>query len=91
MKKSSLRTLQMIAAFSMVSQPFDQIPTTINIRSKEKPVPKGAKRYLFNTNGEFSTETMLKSEVVFKCIAISDERAIKKYNKWKTKNKNNDL
>jgi hypothetical protein len=51
---------------------------------KEKPVPKGAKTYWFNEQGEFSTDHMLKTDCVFKCVAINDKSAIKKFKRWKT-------
>lgn len=43
--------------------------------------PKGTKEYFFNQYGEFSTESMLKSEVVFKCRASNDKNAVRKFNK----------
>ncbi len=48
-------------------------------------VPKGAKEYFFNEFGEFSTESMLKSETVFICWAINDKNAIRKFNKRNNK------
>lgn len=46
--------------------------------------PIGTKEYFFNQYGDFSTESMLKSEVVFKCWASNDKNAIRKFNKWNT-------
>jgi hypothetical protein len=43
--------------------------------------PKGTKEYFFNQYGDFSTESMLKSEVVFKCWASNDKNAVRKFNK----------
>ena len=60
---------------------YDPINPTIKLL-KEKPAPKGAKQYFFNSQGEFSTEQMLKEECVFKCVAINDKSAIKKFQKW---------
>lgn len=53
---------------------------------KEPPVPKGAKTYWFDEQGNFSSEQMRKDEVVFICIAINNKNAIKKYDRWKKKN-----
>jgi len=44
-------------------------------------LPKGAKEYFFNSDGEFSTKRILKSECIFKCIAINDKNALRKFNK----------
>ena len=49
---------------------------------KQKRPPKGAKEYWFNAAGEYSHETMRKTDVVFSCYAINDKNAVKKYNKW---------
>lgn len=48
----------------------------------EPKLPKGTREYFFNNVGEFSTESMLKSETVFKCCAINDKNAVKKFNRW---------
>jgi hypothetical protein len=53
--------------------------------SKEPQPPKGTKEYFFNSVGEFSTEQMLKTETVFKCFAINDKNAIRKFNAYKSK------
>jgi hypothetical protein len=50
-------------------------------KAHDKPTPKGAKEYWFNDRGEFSSERMLKSDVVFSCIAINDKSAKKKFEK----------
>ena len=49
----------------------------------EPHIPAGAKQYFFNIQGEFSTERMLRSEMVFNCVSINDKNAIRKFNKWK--------
>ena len=46
---------------------------------KEPTPPSGSKEYFFNIDGEFSTEKMLRTEVVFKCYAINDKNAIRKF------------
>jgi hypothetical protein len=38
---------------------------------------KGCKEYFFNKEGKFST---IESEIVFKCVAVNDKSAIKKFN-----------
>ena len=52
---------------------------------KELPPPKGTKEYFFNGVGEFSTEKMLKTETIFKCYAINDKNAIRKFKGWQNK------
>jgi hypothetical protein len=50
----------------------------IDFTPKKSPIPKGCKEYSFNQDGNFTT---IESEIVFKCIAISEKSAIKKYNR----------
>lgn len=48
----------------------------------EPPIPKGCKEYAFDIHGEFSKDgypKMLRVDVVFKCIAINDKSAIRKF------------
>jgi hypothetical protein len=75
-----------VAAFSEENKKFTEdynpIEPVIHL-PKEKPIPKGAKEYFFNAQGEFSTERMLKTETVFKCVAISEKSATKKFERWK--------
>jgi hypothetical protein len=49
---------------------------------KEQIAPLGTKTYFFNQLGEFSTEKMRKDECVFKCFAINDKNAIRKFDKY---------
>lgn len=58
----------------------DAVPSNVN-----PPLPNGTKEYFFNMYGEFSTESMLKTECVFKCVSINDKNAIKKFQNWKSK------
>jgi hypothetical protein len=56
----------------------------VYIEKEKRPyVPTGSKEYFFNEQGEFSTERMRKDETVFKCIAINDKNAIRKFERWK--------
>ena len=48
---------------------------------KEPPIPKGTQEYFFNANGEYSTSHMRRDECIFKCFAINDKNAIKKFHK----------
>lgn len=66
-------------------------PTTNKIykeRVDSSPIipkpPSGTREYFFNQNGEFSNTRMLKSECVFKCNAINDKNAYRKFTKWKS-------
>jgi hypothetical protein len=49
---------------------------------EQKP-PSGTKEYFFNEQGEFSTERMLRTELVFKCYAINDKNAKRKFERWR--------
>jgi len=53
---------------------------------KEPIPPSGTKTYFFNAIGEFSTESMLKEECVFKCFAINYKNAKRKFDKWQKVN-----
>ena len=50
---------------------------------KKKRPPSGSKEYFFNSEGEFSTEKMLKADCVFTCFSINDKNAVRKFKKWK--------
>lgn len=49
----------------------------------EEPQP-GQKTYFFNDLGEFDNNKMRRDECVFKCFALNDKNAIKKFNKFKS-------
>lgn len=81
MSMKSLSALAMIiAATSTVAPSGEDIASRIG-RNKNLRPPNGTKEYFFNAQGEFSTDRMLRSEVVFSCFAINDKSAIKKFNK----------
>ncbi len=48
----------------------------------EEPYP-GQKTYFFNAGGEFNNNKMLRTECVFKCFAINDKNAERKFLKFK--------
>jgi len=77
--------LAMAMAMSMMAGKMPMLEKEPVIVSTEKRPPAGTKEYFFNALGEFSTDKMLKSECVFKCVAINDKSAVKKFNKWKLK------
>lgn len=52
----------------------------IDLTPKKSPIPKGCKEYSFNQDGKFTT---IESEIVFKCVAINEKSAIKKFNRTK--------
>lgn len=62
-------------------------PKDINPKP-HKVLPNGCREYFFAADGTYSTERMLKSRVVYTCIASKDKSAIKKFNNWL---KNNSL
>jgi hypothetical protein len=83
-----------LAASAMTSQNHPNIeydndmnPTIYLPKEDFEIPPKGTRTYFFNYSGEFSKESMLRTEVVFKCFAINDKNAIRKFNKWVTKNR----
>jgi hypothetical protein len=79
---SKMRDLSMFYAIAaMMGDRLPKVPDVVRNQSiqKPKPVPKGCKEYFFNQDGEFSTTKMLKSECVFKCVAINDKTAIEKF------------
>jgi hypothetical protein len=51
-------------------QPYKPRPT---------PPPNGTNEYFFNSLGEYSTKSMLRTDVVFKCVASNDKNAIRKF------------
>ena len=48
---------------------------------KETPIPNGCKEYFFNHLGDFINHN--DDVYCFKCVAISDASAIKKFTKWR--------
>tara|TARA_R110000868_G_scaffold141488_1_gene358057 strand:+ start:695 stop:964 length:270 start_codon:yes stop_codon:yes gene_type:complete len=52
---------------------------------KEPKPPKGSKTYFFDSIGLFSTEQMRRDECVFKCFALNDKNAKRKFNNWKNR------
>lgn len=82
---SAKKSLGILAALSLMSgynpslgQDFEA--SDVNIIPHTKRPPNGCKEYFFNSNGEYSTKQMLKSETVFKCFAVNDKNAIRKFN-----------
>ena len=85
-KNSLLATMLLGAAMSDSMSPNEFIETPKKRETKSNiiiPPPKGTKEYFFNIKGEFSTESMLKTETVFMCFSINDKNALRKFNKWK--------
>lgn len=81
--KSKLHELLIISALLGESGNVSPInPKQVTGKLPNKPIPKGCKEYFFNQDGDFSTERMLKSECVFKCVASNDKTAKKKFDKW---------
>lgn len=58
----------------------DLRPQDIDITPKEAVIPNGCKEYYFNYLGEFINKN--DGVYAFKCIAISDKSACKKFQKW---------
>jgi hypothetical protein len=85
MKSNALMMMAMAASMSegssMMFTGSGEDDAMVYLPIEPKP-PKGTKEYFFNSVGEFSTESMLKAETVFKCCAINDKNAIKKFKRW---------
>ena len=58
----------------------DLRPENIDVSPKEPIIPKGAKAYYFDEVGNCLYD--VKHTAVFKCIAINEKSAIKKFNRW---------
>lgn len=88
-KAKILATAMMFGAFAQTSQrEYYEEEIKISSKPKEPIIPKGHNRYWFRIDGTFlnekQSERMLKSECVFKCFALNDKNAIKKFNKFLT-------
>lgn len=68
------------AAFAMLNESNNNTlrPEDIDVTPKDKPIPKGCKRYYFNENGLCSIG---EHKIYFDCL--TSKRAYKKYEKWK--------
>lgn len=86
-KKNMLSALAAIALAADAAAFGQQKRYPVNVVPSDPiiPTPSGAKQYFFNIHGEFSTEKMLRSELVFKCVSINDKNAVRKFEKWKLK------
>ena len=91
--KNTFAALASIALFSTLSEPpqpkakkqksvSDFLAEEMNKPKEPQPKP-GQKEYFFNSKGLFDNNKMLRTECVFKCFAINDKNAIKKFNKFK--------
>ena len=84
MNNKFIRTALALAAIGDMSNLFDSNSKTsindIDFTPKEVPLPKGCKEYFFNSLGDFLNHN--DGVYTFKCVAISDKSAIKKFNKW---------
>ena len=88
MKSNALMIMAMAAAMSegnnmmFTGRGEDDTRVFIPKKSMSPMPPKGTKEYFFNSVGEFSTEQILKTETVFKCYAINDKNALRKFKRW---------
>jgi len=89
---SILATAMMLSSFAQTNredfgtiQEFEHTP-----KPKEPIIPKGHIHYWFRADGTFlnekQCERMLKEDCVFKCFALNDKNAIKKFKKFSTEN-----
>jgi hypothetical protein len=89
MYKNFTSIMMAAAMLSLDTSNSNTIKTSIDdidFTPKKSPIPKGCKEYSFNQDGNFTT---IESEIVFKCVAISEKSAIKKYNRSISKQKQN--
>lgn len=89
MKKSSALTAMAAAMFMAGTHEFSRKDAPVlekpSIERQAVP-PKGTKEYFFNEDGEFSTESMKKSECIFTCFAVNDRNALRKFYNWNNGN-----
>lgn len=52
------------------------------MQPKEEKPPRGTKEYFFNKEGLCLERGMRKEDCVFKCFAINEKTALKKFNKF---------
>lgn len=81
----------MLSSMAQTSQrEYYQNENESNKEPKEPIIPKGQFHYWFRIDGTFlnekQSERMLKEECVFKCFAINDKNAIKKFEKFTKEN-----
>jgi len=93
MKKQAM--LSALGIMGAMMLPENEREALMNFDPKEKPIlylppreyqPTGTKAYFFNSSGEFSTTKMLRTECIFKCYAINDKNAKRKFAKWQKSN-----
>lgn len=88
---SILAMATMLASFAQTSEiDYYEGEKEFNKEPKEPIIPKGHIHYWFRIDGTFLNEKqnkrMLKEECVFKCFALNDKNAVKKFNQWYSKN-----
>ena len=84
MKSMSAITNILLASAMMgggLAQPSSRRGEDIEPTKKEPPIPKGCKKYWFDEYGAYSAYDT--GDIVFTCIALSRERAVAKFNKFK--------
>ena len=87
---SILATAMMLGTFAQTNlDGFNSIQELEKENKPKEPIaPKGHIHYWFRIDGTFlnekQSERMLKEECVFKCFALNDKNAIKKFNKFLT-------
>lgn len=84
--KKGLGMIAMAAALMAdLNSPLDNNSKTsmndIDFTPKQPPIPKGAKIYHFDEVGNCLYDVEHET-AVFKCIAINEKSAIKKFSKW---------
>jgi len=93
MKKSNLLGFLGLATILMqddfpVSHRKNYIPEKkVKFNNSEKPQPSGTKEYFFTETGMYSNTEIAKVELFYKCFAVNDKNAIRKFNQFKNSKK----
>lgn len=86
---SILAMATMLGSFAQTSEiDYYEQERKTSSEPKEPIIPKGHIHYWFRIDGTFlnekQSERIKKEECVFKCFALNDKNAIKKFNKFLT-------
>ena len=80
----------LLAFLSLAAMAENNFGTNIGLSEKDidftiktPPIPNGCKEYFFNSLGDFINYN--DGVYHFKCVAMSDKSAIKKFEKWRNK------
>lgn len=86
-KLGMLTAMAMMMGDTGFIPPLKKEKKQIDFTPKQPPIPKGCKEYFFNKEGEFyngvdGRPPILKTDVVYSCVASSNKSAKKKFDKF---------